>query len=71
MVEPRKDNEEDEIIAIFLPRSKYEVLRTILEREESYNWFRNWIRSHWIFIVGSGLLTGFAVYREIFGVGIK
>ena len=65
MNDKEEDFVKDEIISVRLPRSKYEVLRKIIEREESWNWFQRWIINNWIFIFGSGVLSLILLYDQI------
>lgn len=52
------DTKEDEIIDVKMPRKDYKVLREIVEREKTFNWVVNWVRSGWVLIVASaGLLV--------------
>lgn len=67
-----EENRNDEIIDVRLPRSEYDRLRTVLERERTYDWVTTKLKSNLIWIVASGVLTFIYIYKEIFtGLGAK
>lgn len=70
MIDDPDDFNKDELINIKLPRKQYELLKTMIEREEAYGWFTNTLKSSWLWIVGGGVLTLIMLYDR-FHVGIK
>lgn len=66
MIEENENNKLDEIINVRLPLKDYELLRSILKREEALSTLRNLLRSWWVWVVGSGVLTFIYVYKELF-----
>jgi hypothetical protein len=56
---------QDELINVKLPRSKYEVLRKMIEREETWNWLQRWLANNWIFIIGGGLLSLIILWEKV------
>lgn len=54
------DNTEDEIIIVHIPRKDYKILREMIERERSYSWLKNYLRSLWVWAFIGGLMTLFA-----------
>lgn len=60
-----EDFKDDQLISIKLPRSQYELLKTIIEREEAYNWFINRLRNNLVWVVAGGILTIFMLYDKI------
>lgn len=66
MTEPVDDiNKDDEIINVRLPRSEYEMLRTILKRETAYSIVGKKLLNYWIYIVGGSALGVFAFWDKI------
>lgn len=59
------DNTEDEVVEVRLPRSQYKVLRHMIEREEAFGFFKKWIYTNWIYIVGTLMLSGIYFYDQI------
>lgn len=59
------DFKKDELINIKLPRSQYEILKVIIQREEAYNWLTGNLKSSWLWIVGGGILTIWLLYDKI------
>jgi len=57
MVEAPKDYEQDEIITVKLSRKEFDIVRKIIAREQAAGWFDGWIKNHWVWIVGGGILT--------------
>lgn len=64
------DFKNDELINIKLPRKEYEVLKTMIEREQTYTRLTNSLKSSWIWIVGGGALTLFLLWDRIH-MGVK
>lgn len=64
---------DDEIIIVKLPRAQYEILRTVLKREEAYNWVGNTLRSSWVWVAAGGLLSVIALWDTIKNllIGVK
>ena len=69
MIDSPKDYEQDEIIDVKLTRKDFIALRKIIEREEAASWFYTWITSHWIWVIGSGVLGLVGLYDYLFGKG--
>lgn len=65
MTEENDDFKGDELINIKLPRREYEMLKTIIAREEAYNWLTSALRSNWLWIVGGGILTLIMLYDRL------
>lgn len=63
-----QDFKDDELINIKLPRRQYEVLKNMIEREQSYDRLTSTLKSSWIWIVGGGILTLFLLWDRL---GIK
>lgn len=62
----------DEVIDVRLPRSEYDRLRKVLERERTYDYLGTKLKSNLIWIIASGALTFIYLYKEIFtGLGAK
>lgn len=59
---PFKD---DELVSIQLPRRQYEVLKTMIAREEAYSWFTAALKNSWLWIVGGGILTVLILWDRI------
>lgn len=51
------DNLEDEIITVNIPRKDYKILRDLIERERTYSWLKNYLRSLWLWGFIGGLLA--------------
>ncbi len=66
-----EENRNDEIIDVRLPRSEYDRLRTVLERERTYDWVTTKLKSNLIWVVASGVLTFIYLYKEFFTIGAK
>ena len=67
-----EENKLDEIIDVRLPRSEYDRLRKVLERERTYDWVGTKLKSNFIWVVASGVLTFIYLYKEFFtGIGAK
>ena len=60
-----EDFKDDQLISIKLPRSQYELLKTMIKREEAYNWVINGLRNNLVWIVSGGILTIFMLYDKI------
>lgn len=50
-------NKGDELVDVRLPRKDYDMLRSILERENAYSWLTSRLRSWWVFAVAGGIIT--------------
>ena len=48
---------EEELVVIKLPRKEYEVLKVMIEREQTYDRLTGMLKSSWIWVVGGGVLT--------------
>ena len=59
------DFKNDEIINVKLPRAKYEILRKIIAREEAMGWLESKWRTHWVWVIGGGLVTIFVLWDRI------
>lgn len=62
------DFKDDELITIKLPRKDYEMLKTMIKREEASQWFINSLKHSWVWVVGGGILTLFLLWDRI---GVK
>jgi len=62
------DFKDDELINIKLPRSQYELLKTMIKREEANLWLTNALKNSWIWIVGGGVLTIWLLFDKFNGV---
>lgn len=60
-----KDYDQYELLDVKLPRKDLQRLEQMIKREESVDWFINWIRNGVIFVVGSGLLLMFGLWDWI------
>lgn len=58
------DFKDDELIEIKLPRKDYEILRTIIKREEAYSWFTAAIKNHWVWVAGGGIVILWNLYER-------
>lgn len=67
--EELNDFKNDELINIKLPRKEYEVLKVLIEREQTYSRLTNSLKSSWIWVVGGGILTLIMLYDR-FHVGV-
>lgn len=54
-----------DLIDVKLPRKDLKRLEQMIKREESVDWFINWIRNGLIFVVGGGLLISFGLFDWI------
>lgn len=70
MIDNNDDFKEDELINIKLPRKQYEVLKTMIEREETYTRLTNALKSSWIWVIGGGILTLILLWDRIH-LGVK
>lgn len=59
------DYDQYELLDVKLPRKDLQRLEQMIKREESVDWFINWIRNGLIFVVGSGLLLAFGLWDWI------
>ena len=61
-----EENEQSEydIVNVRLPRSEYNRLKNMLERERAYDWLTTKIKTHAIWIVGGGILTLWILYDK-------
>lgn len=57
MVEAPKDYEQDEIVTVKLSRKEFEIVRKIIAREQAAGWFDTWIKNHWVWIIGGGIVS--------------
>lgn len=60
-----KDYEEDELIVVKLPRKDVNLLKEFLEKQAASNWLMGRIKTHWIWLIGTGVLTLMYMYNEI------
>lgn len=60
-----EDFKNDELIEIKLPRSDYEVLKAMIEREQAFNWLKRSVKASAIWIVGGGAVTFLLLYEKI------
>ena len=63
-----EDYEDDELVVVKLPRSDVRALRKVIERENVYTWFGTRIKSWWIWVIASGILTFITLYKDIVGI---
>jgi hypothetical protein len=49
-------DDDDELINVILPKSDYKIMRDIIERQKSLNWFGRYFRNI-IFVAAGGLLA--------------
>ena len=56
---------DDELVTVQLPRSQFTLLKTILKREQAYNWFSGLISHSWIWVVAGGLFAVWGLYDKI------
>lgn len=61
---------EEELVNIKLPRKEYEILKTMIKREEASQWFVNYMKSSWVWIVGGGILSVILLWDRIH-LGVK
>jgi hypothetical protein len=65
------DNTDDEIVVVQLPRKEYELMRKMIQREETMSNVWRWIRT-FLFVLIGGVLTlvtfGEAVLKYLNGV---
>lgn len=59
-------NTEDELVSIKMSRKDYRTMKRVIEREQAHEWFSTTIKRYWIWVVGSGVLTLFLLYKEVF-----
>lgn len=66
-------NKQDEIVNVRLPRKEYELLRTIIDREETYRNVTTILKTHWIWVVGGGALALYMLWEKfnVFIAGVK
>lgn len=64
MNEEDNDFKDDELITIKLPRSQYKTLQDMIKREEAYSWFQSTLKSNYLWVVGGGILTMWALYDK-------
>jgi hypothetical protein len=69
MTDIEDDFKDDEVINIKLPRAQYEVLKQMIRREQAYGWFASALKSYWLWVVGSGILTLLLLYDRMQGFG--
>lgn len=65
-----EDFKEDELITIKLPRKEYEMLKVMIKREEASQWFVNYLKSSWVWVIGGGVLTLILLWDRIH-LGVK
>jgi hypothetical protein len=58
-------NKQDEIVNVRLPRSEYEILRTLIQERETYRNVITTFKTHWIWAVGGGFLTLYTFWDKI------
>jgi len=61
----------DELINIKLSRDKYEVLKNMIEREQSYSRLTGMLKSSWLWVVGGGILTFYLLWDRFLHIGVK
>lgn len=54
-----------EMVDVKLPKSEYDRLKKILERERAYDWIGVKLRNHLIWILGTGALTLFLLWEKL------
>lgn len=59
------DNKRDEIISVRLPREDYEIIRRIIDRERTYSWIGNWMRSGWLWAVAGSATVLLTLWEKI------
>jgi predicted DNA-binding protein (MmcQ/YjbR family) len=66
-------NKQDEIVTVRLPRSEYDILRTLIQERETYRNVVTLAKTHWIWIVGGGVLTLYTLWDKLHMllVGVK
>ena len=62
---PSDDNARDEVINIRLPRADYEILRKMIDERIASSWFENWVRGHWVWVIGGGILTIILLWDKV------
>lgn len=64
---------DDEVINVSMPRKDYKMLREMIERERTYSWLKNYLRSLWVWAFAGGVLVMIALGDRIseFLQGIK
>lgn len=62
------DNRDDEIITVNIPRRDYRILRDMIERERTYSWFKNWVRTLWVWALAGGVLALIALNEKLSGM---
>ena len=62
------ENEEDEIIAVRIPRHEYEVLRRMIQREESFTFLYAWVRSWFVWTIIGGVIALLTFWDKLIGV---
>lgn len=67
------DFQDDELIEVKLPRSDYQLLKTMLKEREAKNWMTAKISSWWVFGLGTGALVLYNLSDKIHTliIGIK
>lgn len=65
MIDNNSDFKQDELIEIKLPRHDYEVLKTMIKRENAYNWLISAIRTNILWVIGGGALTFLVLYDKL------
>lgn len=67
-----EDFKQDELINVKLPRRRYELLNAMIAREEAMSWLDVKWRTHWVWVIGGGLVTLFVLWDKVQAfVGIK
>lgn len=58
------DFKDDELITIKLPRKQYEMLKSILEREEAMSWLQSRVKAWWIWTAAGGLIAVWTLWDK-------
>lgn len=73
MAPPRKVEahvvESDEIIVVTLPREDYEIMRDMINKQRSLNWFGKYARTV-LFVFAGGMITLFTFW-DLIVTGVK
>lgn len=64
MPEENDDFKNDELIEVKLSRDQYQVLKEMIKRDQAYDWLTKKLKSNWLFVVGGGALTLWALYDK-------
>lgn len=67
------DYKDDEVITVNMPRKDYKILRDMIERERTYSWIKNYLRSLWVWAFAGGIVVMLTLGDRISGFlqGIK